>query len=817
MPDNNLQINITAAVEVAALRQLETSLQRQVVEARALQKPVQDLENQLAGVQQRLGGFSFFDKAKSELTEFASKIPGVGALVNSLNGSFLSVAGGVAVLKEGAQAVHAAVAAFEQAEQRLVGLRAALALTGQANTANEQSVMALVKAQKEFAIAGSESQPVIETLLKLGRVRVEQLGQEFESVKGLAALTGGDLTTAATLWSKALEGNTTMLQRWMPELKTATSQEEKLAMARERLTEAAKAFDAQAETDLGAHKKLNNALGDLMSRLGGMINTVVPFGDGVRTAAKFTQDLANVLPSVTSNVAPVNSALAESQQVTKELAATFETLGLKAKGALSGAGADGLEGELDGVAKKADDVNAKLEETLRIQNEFREADTAVKIANLRLEETTALGKETTPEGRRIVEAQFAEKRRQIEDAAKLAKLTDEKSALQAPLANAQIALTPLLNERVKLGSAQTAAHAELEQYQGKMTSEGFAQGDPALIAQYEEVRRQRDEGRASIDDMGPLESSSPSNTLIRQQQPAREAAERAQRAEYERAIDRAARQKALQDAADAADKNFERNTKSANGELTKLTKTISEFDSKLKLLDAKIAAVNATSTADQASGQEKIKEAQQAASDKATKAAADAAKKALEDQIKAQSAILENPASTGGARQQARAEKLRLELAKLKLGGDEPGAADKLIAETAKQDSEEKLRQYEEQLREQRTAAHASKNPLAINEANAKEEELRRFKVGLGPAPAALAPPGSPAPTGPAPLPNIKDLQSDAAQAIAHHDTARAALDQQLIQLIRQLMNTLDTKSAQSQALENQIRNLSGRVEAQRP
>jgi len=61
----------------------------------------------------------------------------------------------------------------------------------------------------------------------------------------LAALTGGDLTSAAMLWSKALEGNLMGVQRLMKAELEGHTEAEKLAIARERLTEAAKAFDAQ--------------------------------------------------------------------------------------------------------------------------------------------------------------------------------------------------------------------------------------------------------------------------------------------------------------------------------------------------------------------------------------------------------------------------------------------------------------------------------------------------------------------------------------------------------------------------------------------
>ena len=144
--DNKIDIEISTHAEITSLRNYEAQLVRQIIAARAVGGEYKELAADLAKVRARLSDFSGWEKLTASLTDFASKIPGVSVAVSALNGSFLQLATGAGSLREAAQFTKAAVAAFEQAEQRLVGLRAALALTGQANTANEQSVMALVKA-----------------------------------------------------------------------------------------------------------------------------------------------------------------------------------------------------------------------------------------------------------------------------------------------------------------------------------------------------------------------------------------------------------------------------------------------------------------------------------------------------------------------------------------------------------------------------------------------------------------------------------------------------------------------------------------------
>ena len=95
-----VKIKISADVEISALKQLEAQLQRQTVQAKALGKPFKELEKQLGDVQGRLAEFGRGEKISSAFKEIGESIPVVGTAMKALNGSFATVAGGIAAVKE---------------------------------------------------------------------------------------------------------------------------------------------------------------------------------------------------------------------------------------------------------------------------------------------------------------------------------------------------------------------------------------------------------------------------------------------------------------------------------------------------------------------------------------------------------------------------------------------------------------------------------------------------------------------------------------------------------------------------------------------
>ena len=700
MSDGEVKIHISTTAELEALRQMEGDLQRNIVKLEVLKATLTDadkiklesLKKELASVQGALGNISGWKKAGAEILGFAEKIPGVGEAMRAMNGATGALSAGFVGVSLAAGAAYKAVTVFEEAEHRLVGLRAALALSGQANTENEASLRQLVTAQKEFAIAGSESIPVIETLLKLGRIRAADVPREFEAVKGLAAITGQDLTSAAHLYSMALEGNITRLQRWLPELRGVKDEEEKLRIARTRLTEAAKAYDAQAEDGIGVHKKLGIAVSDLIAKIGQQIS----YTDSVRVLAETFKWWGNQLPAVESKIQPINSALADMGRISPDVVEQLRLLGNTAHLAL-GEDENGLETALDGVAEKTDKVNKGLEETLRLQNELHDAETQVKLAQLRVDESQALAGAKTPADRKLIEAQYAEKRRAVEAANKLAAAEAEAALRHDQQVNAKVALAPIQEGQRQRIEARDQTAAAANDYQAEADPPKLQAKDRKIIATWQrtqqDLQEARDEEVAGLEERDSSPEAKKALAALAKQKPS-----------YEAAQGRTDHLAELQAAAALAAKNLADFNANEGANLKKLTAALSEADLREQVATARVTAAKGNQTADAAQGGEKIREAQQGV-----------AKQQRADQILAQEAILKNPQSTGAQITTAAKEKLRL-----KAVDAEPGKLDELIGEAQKEIHDF----YSRQIKAENQALHKTRQ----QEISAVEAEIS----GLG-------------------------------------------------------------------------------------
>lgn len=86
---NEVKIKITAAAELSALRSLNDSLGKQIIQAKALGKDYQDLEKDLQRVQKAMAEIkppSFFEKGKNALSEIVKELPVIGAISRNFNG-----------------------------------------------------------------------------------------------------------------------------------------------------------------------------------------------------------------------------------------------------------------------------------------------------------------------------------------------------------------------------------------------------------------------------------------------------------------------------------------------------------------------------------------------------------------------------------------------------------------------------------------------------------------------------------------------------------------------------------------------------------
>lgn len=98
-----------------------------------------------------------------------------------------------------------------------------------------------------------------------------QMEKATKGAIGLGKALGLDAAAAARYSALAIAGEYTILQRYVPALRTATSEAEKQAIVTDLMRKGYEQAQAETETVQGAFKSLRNSVGDLFEQFGFMI------------------------------------------------------------------------------------------------------------------------------------------------------------------------------------------------------------------------------------------------------------------------------------------------------------------------------------------------------------------------------------------------------------------------------------------------------------------------------------------------------------------------------------------------------------------
>ena len=176
------------------------------------------------------------------------------------------------------------VKAFAEQEQALAKLNSAI----QANGKDVQSTMA---GYKQFAeelqrttVIGDET-----TYGLLQLAETMQAADPKKAVEGAVALSralGVNLESAIKMTIQAQQGQFTMLQRYVPALRSATSETEKQAIVQKLFADGMAIAHAETDTASGKLKQLKNTVGDLGEEFGAIIaDYLTPLLDRLRRLA----------------------------------------------------------------------------------------------------------------------------------------------------------------------------------------------------------------------------------------------------------------------------------------------------------------------------------------------------------------------------------------------------------------------------------------------------------------------------------------------------------------------------------------------------
>lgn len=189
----------------------------------------------------------------------------VGVLKNG-GGALAGWAAGLGLL--GLAAKHAADE-FEQSQVAITKLDAAMAMSGQLTDENREKNHALAsQLESTTAVADDKWMGVMAKLTQFG-ADTSNMDKYTVAVKNLAGIMGGDVESAATAVSRAMQGQFGMFSRYGIHVEEAGTQTEKMAKLFEMLAQRGGGqLEALGNTITGQKSKLANAMSNLWEGVG---------------------------------------------------------------------------------------------------------------------------------------------------------------------------------------------------------------------------------------------------------------------------------------------------------------------------------------------------------------------------------------------------------------------------------------------------------------------------------------------------------------------------------------------------------------------
>lgn len=383
MADQDLNIKISTEVQLTALRELQTSLEKQIATARALGTTGSDsyknLVASLTSVREKLGTFTMGDKIKTELSGLAQSIPGVSQAFSLLNGSMLSLAGAAGVVVSALKYCSESLREFEKAEKVTAKLDAALANSGQYTQEYSARVRELASSMEHATgIASGEWTAALTRLTQFGanETNIEQYAQ---AVANLAGILDGDIQGAAVAFSRAMQGNFAMFSRYGIILDENASKTEKLNQLQQELAKrGANQLGISVTTLSGAWTKMHNASSTTMEGVGAAVSRFIHLKEIVLMAATGMEKLAEKVSVFMPKTAGLKNTIDGAATSMDELAENTETAAQK----LDRITAQAVQAVADAAGKAADNFSrARIE---------MEGLNALALKRLDLEEQIAL-------------------------------------------------------------------------------------------------------------------------------------------------------------------------------------------------------------------------------------------------------------------------------------------------------------------------------------------------------------------------------------------------------------------------------------------
>lgn len=196
---------------------------------------------------------------------------GLGGIKAGWLGAVAAVAGYVVAVKD----VLSAYIAQERAD---IKLRSALKATGDASKETFNDFKNFASEMQKVTTVGDEAtQEIIALGLRMG-ISTDQIKDATKGAIGLSQSLGIDLQSALKIVAQGMDGQYTMLSRYIPALRSATTESEKAAIFQKVLNDGFQEAKDITQGYIGSVEQMKNAVGDAKEEIGKVVaDALLPF------------------------------------------------------------------------------------------------------------------------------------------------------------------------------------------------------------------------------------------------------------------------------------------------------------------------------------------------------------------------------------------------------------------------------------------------------------------------------------------------------------------------------------------------------------
>lgn len=371
------RIDTALKSEAVSALSAATALKQVIEHTKNLGGDTSGLESALARVEEKIGRPNNFlnrvnDRFEAIKQAYHEKGGGLAGVINAFGARQLAAMSAFAAATAAAFTVaKKSVTEFAESEEKVLSLDQAVANQGRLTQAYADELRDLASAfEKTTAVAASEWLGVLEQLTKHG-ANASNIHEYAEAVKNLAGLIGGDVASAAQIFSQAMAGSYEGLRRNGIAIKENVDASEQLQDIMRQLSErGAGILETRAKSLNGEWRGMKIALSNLLESFGGFIARTQVLQSSMELTTWWLRKLTNLIPEFHHNIDTVTNKLpVMSQGLTEAGAAAAGSV----DGILSAQSAvDKLKGSYDAARDSAEEFRHQQDQLddAQLQNQL---------------------------------------------------------------------------------------------------------------------------------------------------------------------------------------------------------------------------------------------------------------------------------------------------------------------------------------------------------------------------------------------------------------------------------------------------------------